>query len=141
MSSKVTWLVVGNGMNWGKGRTFLAAFINCMNHDSRTYPTSKLWVRKLTPPTSWETEEHPEGGRMKTFADFHAAVRVDEMGNGEWPKDAVVQKIDLGKGESLAAELEPVFKKWRDFSEEVQELMCTEPMDETFGGDANELEV
>lgn len=148
---KDVWLVVGNGMNWGKGKTFLGAFINCMKHDSNTYPTTVLHVRKLTPPADWLERQHPERapGVKLTDADFWSNVYVDEMGSGTWPIGAIVQKADVGgsgtneKSEPLALkdEVAAMLKKWRAFREEWDEVVCTETMDEAFGGDANEGEV
>lgn len=131
----ITWLAVGNANNWGKGKTLLGAFVNLMDNDSRTYPTTAIHLREVI-------IDHPEidesvANRRKVEADDFAAVYVDGMGTGYWPVGAEVRKLDIGKGLPLEPTAAAVFKKWRSFAEEWDELMCTEAMDLAFGGDAN----
>lgn len=125
------WLVVGNGMNWGKGKTLLAAFANCMDNDSRTYPTTVLHLRQII-----VDHDAPLFAGV-TPAEVFARVAVDGMGSAKWPAGAEVRKLDIGKDHSVEPTTVAMLKKWRAFTEEWTELMCTEYMDLAFGGDAS----
>lgn len=127
--SATFWLVVGNGANWGKGHTLKEAFVNAMHHDSHTYPTTKLFIRKIMVDL---------GNAALIPSEAYALIEVDGMGNGQYPKGATVQKMDVGKGEPLAAETAALLASLRRFNACFEDLTCTEVMDEAFGGDAVE---
>lgn len=135
MTKATIWLVVGNAHNWGKGKTLLGAFINCMANDSHLYQTTTLHIREiivdLDAPlfAGWDA------------ANVYAATYVDEMGTGFWPAGAEVRAVDIGKGVRLNIATATMLVKWRAFAEEWEELTCTEAMDIGLGGDASGREV
>lgn len=141
----VAWLVVGNGANWGKGKTLFEAFANAMIHDSRTYPTTVLHVRRITTDITAHVAAleaaYNQHAPVPTVDTLYKLVYVDEMGSSSWPMGSVVQKLDAGTSKSagipLAAEVAAVLKAYRAFKDEWMELVCTDAMDEAFGGEAN----
>lgn len=45
--STTIWVVIGNGMTWGKGYEFKEALANMLKNESRTYPSTHMNVYRF----------------------------------------------------------------------------------------------
>lgn len=147
MATMTAWLIVGNGSNWGKGKTLADAFASCMIYDSKTYPTTALHIRRIV-------AEVPAEPEATTAEDLYALVRVDEMGAAYWPAGATVKKIDVDNesmpgtadahkiygrgGDTLHGSLIKAIKAYRTFIEEWGEFVTSDAMESAFDFAANE---
>jgi hypothetical protein len=96
------WLVMGNGMSWGKGEHIGEALRNMFKNDSRMSPSTKMNVYKI------------EGEGLKS-----EHVLVDDMGGVQWPLAMLMRKM-------TGIDVPPALRKaFTAFDEEVEEFSNT----------------